>query len=302
MIRYLSILIVLPMLMSKNHHEVAWAQLSPISPELERQPIVSITLMDGRRLDLWSEDLSAASRLDPHLSREEVVQRLIEVTLLADEAKQRGFATHPIAVHELNRAAVRRFVSGDFEEKYRYDRLPTKYIEAAKRLNMKMFRHPELRRGVHLLLKPMQSQSEPMTSQQAEAIQPVLRRIQGDLERSPVTSATELEIRRSSYQDWLPEGYEVIYERLGRFALKGRFHPDFTTACFQITHAPALVGPVKTPFGFHFIWLEEIIPALNTSDAEIDAEVKRRILPEVRGHEWRQLVNRLLREANIDPP
>lgn len=264
--------------------------------------ISTLTFPDGRRVTIYQKELERAIEASPHQTVEATLQQLIEVTLLAHQAEQRGFTEHPSALHARDLAAVRRLIVSDFENKHRIETLPDRYVQAAKASNIKHFRHPELRRAVHLLLKPLDSQSQAMTMAQAIDLAGVVEQVRVDLDRDPISSREGLSQRLERFRQWMPEGYEVIYESLGRFAREGRFHRDFTEACFEAKQLPGLIGPVQTPFGFHFIWLEEIIPALDTPEEEIDAEVKRRILPEVRTYEWRQLLTQLLQEAERGAP
>ena len=61
--------------------------------------------------------------------------------------------------------------------------------------------------------------------------------------------------------------------------------------------AQTLSSPIETPFGYHFVWIEEVIPPLDTPDEEIDRVVRQKLLPSVRTHEWRQLMYELQRRS-----
>ena len=63
-------------------------------------------------------------------------------------------------------------------------------------------------------------------------LQSVVSRIQDDLQHDPVTLAGELQKRVKRYQAWLADGYEVIFENLGRFSSTGPFIMSFNEACF----------------------------------------------------------------------
>jgi hypothetical protein len=234
----------------------------------------------------------------PSQNLSQTLTDLIELNLLSEEARRLGYDQHPAALDERARRAVEHFVINDFHETHRLETLPPQFIEQSTQKNIGLFKHPELRRGTHLLIKPMGSEKTPMTEEQEETLKPVIDRARADLIAAPIHSSAELEERLKRYQPWLPEGYEVIFEDLGRFSRHGPFIPSFNEACFAIDEAQRLVGPTLTPFGFHFIWIEEVIPPLVTSDEEIEEIVRRRLLPEVRGFEWRKLLTRLFKQQS----
>jgi hypothetical protein len=164
---------------------------------------------------------------------------------------------------------------------------------------MRIFRHPELRRAVHLLIKPVTSSNTEMTKTQAEVLRPIVKRVESDLKQRPIASADELKSRVEHYQAWVPKNYEVIFENLGRFALEGRFHRGFSEACFHVTAPRTLTESIETPFGFHFVWIQEIIASLDTPDEDIEAEVKKRLLPAIRKHEWKIFTYEISKDVEV---
>ena len=267
-------------------------------PQPQDSILAEVINQYGETLYITEAELLAAHALAPHTqSIERSLDQLIQLSLLQSEAKLQGLAQHPKALDERDRMAVKEYISRGFEQQYRLENLPQQYIDQSKRQNMGRFRHPELRQGVHILVKPTSEDRSLMDEQQAQALQSVVGRIQDDLQRNPVSLAGELQKRIKRYQAWLADGYEVIFENLGRFSATGPFIMSFNEACFKVHEAPKLIGPIKTPFGFHFTLIEAIIPPLDTPDYEIDQEVRRRILPEVRGYEWRKLITGLLQES-----
>ena len=252
----------------------------------------------GEIIHISERELLVAHHLAPQTqSLEQSLEQLIQLSLLQSEAERQGLSQHPQALDERDRVAVKHFISEDFEQKYSLDNLPQQYVEQSKRQNMGRFRHPELRQGVHILVKPTSEDRSLMDEKQAQALQSVVNRIRDDLYREPLTQANELQKRVQRYQAWLADGYEVIFENLGRFSATGPFIMSFSEACFKVEEAPKLIGPIKTPFGFHFTLIEAIIPPLDTPEDKIDEEVRRRILPEVRGYEWRKLITSLFQAS-----
>lgn len=261
------------------------------------QRVIKITAVDFA--EAWrARQLTEPELIDTPSERRATLGSLIELTLLSERAQELGYPERPLVRYLRDQAAVRSFLAEDFEERLQAHNLPQHYVEASVQQNIGIFRHPELRRGAHLLLKPREI-SKPMTAEQSATLKPLADRVNTDLRGDPITSSDELKQRVARYQSWVPAEYEVIFERLGRFALRGRFDPEFTADCFKITTPKTLTSPIRSPFGYHLVWIEEVIPPLHTSDAEIEQTVRAKILPAVRAHEWGQLMYDLSKRVEI---
>ena len=114
---------------------------------------------------------------------------------------------HPRALDELSRAATRHLITDDFEHKHRIDALPMRFVNEAKQKNIGLFRHPELRRANHLLLKPNGSEEGSMTVYQAQELQPIVKRAAETLKSLKVSDAATLEAQRKLFESWLPKGW-----------------------------------------------------------------------------------------------
>ena len=259
-----------------------------------------LTVSDAEFEVAWRAQLLNDSKLqDTQAQRRITLDALIELKLLSVRAKELAYDQSSQALYVRAQAAVRHLLRDDFERQFQQDNLPQRYIDNAKRKNMGIFRHPELRRAVHLLIKPVTSSSIEMTKTQAEVLRPIVKRVESDLKQRLITNAEELKSRVDHYQAWVPKDYEVIFENLGRFALEGRFHSGFSEACFQVKTPRTLTEPIETPFGFHFVWIQEVIAPLDTPDADIEAEVKKRLLPAVRKHEWKIFTYEISKDVEV---
>ena len=286
-------------------HSLVFSAPKPQSTHLESPPlptdeiIVTLTMANGVRFTITADDLKIAIKAAPKgRSVEEILTLLIEFTILNAEAQVKGYYEHPRARDELMRAATRHFITDDFEVTHRIETLPKSYVDQATQKNMTLFRHPELRRADHLLIKPKGTENAPITEEQAKTLHPYAERANDEFKRAQIGDARSLKAQLDSVNSWLPEGYEAIFESLGRFSRRGPYVDSFSEPCFSINESSKLIGPVRTPFGFHFIWVAEIIPALDTADIEIDRAVRTRILPEVRGYEWQKLLTTLVQRAS----
>ena len=282
---------------NQDHHS-SHILATVIMPQGQR-----LTVSDAEFEVAWRAQLLNDSTLqDTHAQRRITLDALIELKLLSVRAKELAYDRSSQALYVRAQAAVRHLLIDDFERKFQQDNLPQRYIDNAKRKNMGIFRHPELRRAVHLLIKPVTSSISEMTKTQAEVLRPIVKRVESDLKQRPITSADELKSRVDHYQAWIPKDYEVIFENLGRFALEGRFHRGFSEECFHVKTPRTLTEPIETPFGFHFVWIQEIIAPLDTSDEDIEAEVKKRLLPAIRKHEWKIFTYEISKDVEVKLP
>ena len=124
-----------------------------------------------------------------------------------------------------------------------------------------------------------------MTPADVALLTPIAARVAEDLRARPVASDEELLARRDAYASWLPRGYEVRVERLGRFSLEGPYVRPFAEACFALHAAGALTPPFATEFGVHVARVSAVIPAKHTPDDELEREVRARLVDEVRALE-----------------
>ena len=174
--------------------------------------------------------------------------------------------------------------------------LPQRYVDLALKQNLGLFRHPPLKRGVHFLIHTSYdlsvSTKPPVFNEQDLAkVLPAAQAIYERIKVEPPATGAELQGRLSAYQALIPEGYTLRFEDLGTFPQRGRFVTPFSDACFALPEDERLTRPVKTQFGLHIAWIDEHIPAKDTPQAEIEAEVRRRILDEVRGLELNQALS-----------
>ena len=127
----------------------------------------------------------------------------------------------------------------------------------------------------------------------------MIQRVQTDLQTHPPLDVLEFQKRAISYQDWMPEGYEARFEILKRFSTKGQYVPSFTEACFKIKKPNQMTSIIETQYGYHIAWVTEVLPPKTTSDEEIEKEVRRRLVPEIQGVEFKRIFSRLQREYPV---
>ena len=166
------------------------------SPEI----IAQITTSDGAHLTVSRADLEIAARHKSAPSSRALLERLVELKLLSHIARQKGYERSASARDAYDRALIQRLIR-QFESDYKADNIPPHYVERARALNETLFRHAELRRAVHIVLKPARKLSkEPFTDAELPILSSVVERIQSDLKREPVSDARSFLLRSERYK------------------------------------------------------------------------------------------------------
>jgi len=196
-----------------------------------------------------------------------------------------------------DRALVWAYLKERFETSLRLETIPQRYVDLATRSNLGLYKHPPLKRGVHFLIHvaydiSVTSKPPVVTQDDYARLKPIAAALHQAIASDPPAQGSELEARLSAYQALIPEGYTLRFESLGTFPREGRFVRAFSEACFALKEGEHLTPPVESRFGVHIAWIDEHIPAKDTPNDELDADVRRRILNEVRGLELSASLNR----------
>ena len=223
----------------------------------------------------------------------EYLNELIETEILKIEALQQGLAAHPQVRLAQKRLLVQKMIRHELQSKIRPETIDAHYVEQATRSNLGLFRHPQLRRASHVIVKPKGDSKDPINEQDKTILIPLIQRIQKDLKTHPPEDVVAFQRRAIGYQEWMPEGYEARFEVLKRFSRKGPYVPSFTEACFKIEKPNQITPIVETQYGYHLAWVTEVLDAKDTPDEEIEKEVRRRLVPEIQGFEFKRLFTRL---------
>jgi len=253
-----------------------------------------------------AEDLARYAAARPGRPLGALLDELVDVELLALKARAEGLSARPDAAHARDRAAAWRYLKESFEPPLSAARLPARYVEQATRQNLRLFRHPELREASHVLLtalSPPSADGRParprVTPADVALLTPLAARVAEDLRARPVASDEELLARRDLYAAWLPSGYEVRVERLGRFSREGPYVRPFADACFALREPGALTPPFATEFGVHVARVSAVVPALHTPDEALEREVRARLVDEVRALELQRALDAERQRADV---
>jgi len=228
----------------------------------------------------------------PDVAVETALQDLVDFELLAAEARAKGFAGGHEVRHARSQAMVTRYLLEVFERRWSPESLSAEEVKAAYERVKRAFVHPELRDANHILVSEnLKRPTEPAVEAQAKALaEKIYDAIAADM---PTDGQAFLARAAPFVAEAEAAGLRIEPQALRRFAFRGRYAPAFTSPVFGVETAGTLMAPFPTQFGYHVVWLNEIIPARNDGFAAAEEEVRTRFAPVIRTREMRTLTDRL---------
>ncbi len=305
-------------------------QQPKILATLKTQPTIIIRSDDLLRFirirygfteNLRRQDLQTQSNLK-RIDLKAELEALIEIHLLAHQAKALKIDQEPTLIDLFKKLSIEHYLKHDFEKTFSIDRLPQKYIDQSYEQNQMLFNHDELRGAVHVVFLPYQQKFTDLSKEEKALIYQEAKSFYDLLERQDQPLSFErfvqlgeettqkhlLKIRESNEQSanltqqvipsllQIPTfKVEARYEVLGRFSKKGPFVEEFLAVVFQMKAAGRYSEIFETSFGYHVVFLKEIIPPLSTPPEIVDAQIRKKILPEVQQFELNQILDRQFR-------
>jgi parvulin-like peptidyl-prolyl isomerase len=223
------------------------------------------------------EQLATNGELAPSAA----LRRLVAERLLAQEARSRGYAvsartgeaTRKAQVQALLEQAVENVAPSDDE------------LEAAYKAQRARFEKPEQRQATHLLaLLPARASADAERAARAFISQTLVA-----LRAAPDADVAAVLESAKSHQSSL---FQVKLERLPAAPREGKFVPEFAEALFSLTEPGIVAEPVRTEFGYHAIWVTDIIPAFT----ELRSVAFETLRAELTKHKQKQRLDALLDE------
>ncbi|MBK8482167.1 MAG: peptidyl-prolyl cis-trans isomerase [Proteobacteria bacterium] len=223
---------------------------------------------------LLREDV--ALQLGGAANAQRALERAIDEELLAQEAVRRGFARDPSIAREQRRALARRLITRDFIERLPPSAIPRRLVERAYALNRTRYVHPELRELVHILAVADPKGDDAEHHRQARAVARKALALAG---ARAALSAAEFK----ALGERLKATSAPIKLRVEEFTTApGETIAPFSAAAFALARPGQHSGVVRTDFGYHVIYLKAITPPRNAALAEVEGEVRKRILADAR--------------------
>lgn len=255
------------------------------------EPVATVRGPHGA-FEIDADRLRAYLAEHPERSPRAALDDLIAFELLAAEARAAGLADDPAVQAAVDRAAATAWLRRDFEARWTPEKLPEALVRQSYQKNRRFFDHPQLRVGEHILVTDPDSKRP---TGEADAVARALaERIRQGLLADPPGSPAEFRQRGQSFADEAHGlGLEIKAQSLGTFPRRGRYADEFEDAAFGIEQLGVAAGPFPSRFGWHIIRIDEIIPEKHQSFADVEAELRARVTPEVRQLEFLRATDRL---------
>jgi hypothetical protein len=277
------------------------------------KPLAVISFGDHKK-EIFEEDLQRfirnqyqASSQKTQINVQDALSAYIDLEILSEQAQKAGLNQSNLLKHHLNQLSIYQFLKQDFEEGLTANRLPQKYVDQAYEQNKVHFNHDELRGAVHILFlihEQSFEQIDPMVKQQvkakANAFYEMLQRkssvkmiTQDEFKALAQGMQTELaQQRQGNTTAWQ---LEARFEPLGYFSKNAPFVKSFIDAVFALDHAPMISPVFESSFGYHIVYLNEILPPFYTPADVVDREIRTKIVDEVRKIEINAFIEKLIR-------
>lgn len=270
----------------------------PFATEMADDAVVAQAKSGERTITITAARLKAYAERHPDRAPRALAEELIEFELLAAEAQRQGLADAREVREAAQRAMVARMLIVDFEPKWAAEVLPAELVAESYRRNITRFVRPELRIGDHLLATT-ENNKRPSDPQQDAAARALLETLRADLLARPPADRAAFRARVDEFQDAAKAaGLTLRAEKLDRFALRGQFVAEFSDAMFAVPAAGGLTPVFPTQFGWHLGRVDAIEAPMNRPLAEVEDELRARIVPEVRPAKFRALTEGLGRASN----
>jgi PPIC-type PPIASE domain len=213
------------------------------------------------------------------------LERLEAEALLAGEAERRGYAEVDAVDHVGQQALVQALLKADIEsEKPTEAELAEAYANSGTR-----FHTPERRVATHVLAVLPKKPTPEIEAAEKEFAADAITKLKAAADPSAVLETLK--------QTSAP--FPIRVEVLPPTPRDGVFVPEFTQAMFSLDEPGIVPTPVRTQFGWHAIWLREILPDTRVPEAEARAQLSQEITLSKRQRRLEALAKQLEQSAGV---
>jgi len=199
------------------------------------------------------------------------LQRLQDQALLAQEARRLGYADDAEVLDAVRRGRVQALLAAGVEQAEADDEDVAEFYEQRK----DTYVHGELRRAIHVLGN-LPKDPSPEVDEAARAFAAVaVPRLRAAAKPQDVLAWAKTQ-KPPEGADGRPM-FRIVGEELPPVPIRGRFVQEFADALFALGEVGEVAGPVRTEFGWHAIYLAEIVPAQDRRLADIADELREEL-------------------------
>jgi hypothetical protein len=247
-------------------------------PELADSAAGAVVVAQGDRVVARVDGVPITGRRVEALARltkrppGEVLQRLVEMELLAQEARRRGFESSAEVRENVVKAMVQRYLEREFDATHRPEDMPESMLRAAYEKNIGVFVHPRLRKVAHIIVDAPDGQATKAEQRTAFALA-------GKIRAEAVLTKSLEEFGALAGRFDGTQGFKVRLEVLDRTIPGGSYVGSFVNAAMLLEKVGDVSEPVETMYGSHVIYLVEVIESIDQSFEEVREEVVQHEYP-----------------------
>lgn len=220
------------------------------------------------------------------------LRRLQDQRLLSREALRLGYGEDARLPPLLKRARVQALLAREIEAPTASDEDVAAFYEQAKL----EFVHGENRGCVHVLATMKDPSAEESAAARAFGTEMVARFRQAAEPQDVVAWAKEYTVPPLGDGD---PPFRVVAESIPPVPRRGALVDEFSDALFGLDGVGSVVGPIKTSFGWHAIYLTEIVPPEDRPLSEVRDEIAERLRLRQRPGALTERLNALLSEIGV---
>ncbi len=264
---------------------------------IEKQPKRVLALVDGHPVGLAEvRSVMREKSLEPRAALDEA----IDCKLLELEALRRGLDHDPDVVEAAKAAAARKLVKKEFEPAFKKSDVPVSALKKSYQLNIHRFQHPELRKFSHVLVRLPWRRKRRKRIIYREEIEGA-RKLAEEFRQLALAESRKKKLTWKDFEalaDRIRDrGFKILAER----GLKAHedLRKSFADELFEMKKPGDISQVVKTVYGFHVIFLVEIVPPKHISFEEAKPEILDHVYPELRRDAFNRWVDALKRRCPV---
>lgn len=220
------------------------------------------------------------------------LDKLIETELLSQYAKKIGLKVSRFN-DIIKKQSIQRYLTNNFESKITPQSISEEELRASYQKNISMFVHPQLYKVVHILVD---LPAETATKEKKQQAYKIAQNIWMDAKN--IISLDEFGELAEQYKVNSP--FQIRYEKLPLFSKDDLFlDQDFIKAAAKLTESNKLSDIVETKFGYHVIYLLEIIKAKNEPFDKVIDQVRNNEFPFYQKQKFNEFIENLMSKYDI---
>jgi peptidyl-prolyl cis-trans isomerase C len=245
-----------------------------------------VTITDGDMREVLARYASqpfVAARYSTPEKRKELLDSLVRYQVLALEARKRGYANDPEVVRVAKEKMVRLFTQQEIFDKVKPSDVPDADVERYYKDHAADYVRPEAVRASEILVKAKGKAAKVLAEVRA-------------LPKADVKAFRELVAKYSEDADSKPRGGDLM-----QFDRKStHYSPAVVEAAFALKEAGDVSDLVSTPQGFAILKLTERRPALSQSFDDSKAEIRRRLVDDLRNKHKKEFIDQARKLVKVE--